>query len=134
MSTAWKVPVGLTPTTWFFKFGPIVSIVRQFGHVASVSVAPDQPESMDLVQGGLPTIRLTSSITFERLIYRPNPKRTAVLPSPLTSQARPKRGCQPAFQDLTRELGRPWAEAFAGVIKAELKSCPSKNCGTVFVI
>src|SRR5215510_12218088 len=107
MSTAWNVPVGLTPTTWFFKFGPIESIVRQVGQVAKVSVAADQPESIDLVHGGLPTMRLTSSITFERLIYRPNPMRTAVLPSPFKSQARPKRGCQPALNDLTRELGRP---------------------------
>src|SRR5258707_8110706 len=94
-STALKPVLLLTPATAFFKPGFMVSRLRKVGSLERSAVPPPQLEFTTVVQGGLPDRRRTSSITFERLMKRPNSTRTAVLPSPLTSQARPRRGWQP---------------------------------------
>src|SRR5689334_4224335 len=91
-STALKAVVLLTPATASLSPGFIVSRLRKVGSSARLAVPPPQLEFTVVVQGGLPDRRKTSSITFERLMKRPNPMRNAVLPSPLMSQATPTRG------------------------------------------
>src|ERR1051326_1263284 len=94
-STALKPVLLLTPASAFFSPGLMVSRLRKVGSSARFAVLPPQLEFTTVVQRGLPDKRSTSSITFERLMNRPKPKRTAVLPSPLTSQAKPIRGWKP---------------------------------------
>src|ERR1051325_1900627 len=103
---ALKAVLGPTPATAFFRPGLIVSRLRQVGQSASVVRPPCQPVSTVTDHGGFVAIRRMSSITFARPIYRPNPPRTAVLPSPKISQAIPTRGWYPALYGLTKDRGR----------------------------
>src|SRR5882724_2596792 len=126
-STALKPVLLLTPATAFFNPGPIVSRLRKVGSSLSL-VAPSPPklEFTVVVQGGLPDNRSTSSITFERLMKRPNPARTAVLPSPLTSQATPTRGWIPLLYGCHSERPKPASPGFT----KPLRGCvPSYNLG-----
>src|SRR6185436_11496110 len=72
-----------------------LSRVRQVGQSAKLTWPEFHPVSNDVVQGGLSPSLRSPAITFERLKYRPAPMRSAVLPSPLMSQARPTRGWKP---------------------------------------
>src|SRR4029453_12348113 len=106
--TALKAVLLLTPATALISPGLIVSRLRNVGSSLSFAFpSPPQLELTTLVQGGLPDRRRTSSITFERLIKRPNPMRTAVLPSPLTSQAKPTRGWKPLLYGCHNERPNP---------------------------
>src|SRR5882762_7140411 len=108
-STARKPVLLLTPAKLFFRPGFMVSRLRKVGSSFSFEF-PSHAPSLGLtfaVQGGLPARCRTSSITFERLMKRPNPKRTAVLPSPLTSQARPTRGWKPLLYGCHTERPNP---------------------------
>src|SRR5215813_14372079 len=93
--TALKAVFGPTPATAFAKPGLMVSRLRKVGSSRRLVELPPQLELTAVVQGGLPDIRRTSSITFERLKKRPKPRRRAVLPSPNTSHASPMRGWKP---------------------------------------
>src|SRR2546425_10005357 len=107
-STALKPVLVLTPATAFFRPGLIVSRLRKVGSSLSLEFpSPPQLELTTAVQGGLPDSRRTSSITFERLMKRPNPTRIAVLPSPFTSQARPIRGWKPLLYGCHNERPNP---------------------------
>src|SRR6266849_4240909 len=106
-STALKPVLLLTPATAFFRPGFMVSRLRKVGSSARFGVLPPQLELTAVVHGGLPDKRKTSSITFERLMKRPNPARTAVLPSPLTSQATPTRGWKPLLYGCHSERPNP---------------------------
>src|SRR6266852_4371535 len=107
-STALKAVLLLTPARAFFRPGPMVSRLRKVGSSLSLEFpSPPQLELTTAVQGGLPARRRISSITFERLMKRPNPTRTAVLPSPLTSQARPTRGWKPLLYECHSERPNP---------------------------
>src|SRR6185295_8060701 len=86
-STAKSVVEVPTPTAAFFSPGLIVSRLRQVGQSARLSLSPCQPVSTVLVHGGFEAILSSEAITLEREMYRPKPSRTAVLPSPLMSQA-----------------------------------------------
>src|SRR5712692_6466912 len=126
-STAAKPVLLLTPASAFFRPGFMVSRLRKVGSSVSFEFAsPPQPEPTDAVQGGLPERRRTSSITFERLMKRPNPKRTAVLPSPLTSQARPTRGWKPLLYGCHSERPNP---AWPGFTKPLRGAVPLYNRG-----
>src|SRR5437016_13956464 len=67
-STALKPVLVLTPATAFFRPGFMVSRLRKVGSSARFAVLPPQFEFTWVVHGGLPAIRKTSSITFERLM------------------------------------------------------------------
>src|SRR6266852_2161588 len=71
-STALKPVLLLTPATAFFRPGFMVSRLRKVGSSVRFGVPPPQLELTDVVHGGLPDKRRTSSITFERLMKRPN--------------------------------------------------------------
>src|SRR6266480_6915642 len=126
-STALKPVLVLTPARAFFRPGPIVSRLRKVGSSLSlVAPSPPQLELTTAVHGGLPDSRKTSSITFERLMKRPNPARTAVLPSPLTSQATPTLGWKPLLYGCHSERPNP---AWPGFTKP-LRGCtPSYKRG-----
>ena len=111
-STALKPVLLLTPASAFFRPGLIVSRLRKVGSSARLAVPPPQFEFTTAVHGGLPDRRKTSSITFERLMKRPNPARTAVLPSPLTSQATPTRGWKPLLYGCHSERPNPASPGF----------------------
>src|SRR5437879_5000229 len=111
-STALKPVVVLTPATAFLRPGFMVSRLRKVGSSARFAVLPPQFEFTWVVHGGLPAIRRTSSITFERLMKRPNPARSAVLPSPLTSQATPTLGWKPLLYGCQRERPNPASLGF----------------------
>src|SRR6266436_5796700 len=126
-STAAKPVLLLTPATAFFKPGLMVSRLRKVGSSLSFEFpSPPQLELTTVVQGGLPDKRKTSSITFERLMKRPNPARTAVLPSPLTSQATPTRGWKPLLYGCHSERPNP---ASLGFTKPLSGWTPSYNRG-----
>src|SRR6266852_6600163 len=74
-STALKPVLLLTPARAFFRPGLMVSRLRNVGSLARFAVLPPQFEFTTCVHGGLPDRRRTSSITFERLMKRPNPRR-----------------------------------------------------------
>src|SRR5436190_1848341 len=125
-STALKAVLLLTPATASFSPGFIVSRLRKVGSSARLAVLPPQLELTTVVHGGLPDNRNTSSITFERLIKRPNPTRTAVLPSPLTSHAIPTRGWKPLLYGCHSERPKPASPGFTN----PLRGCtPSYNRG-----
>src|SRR5437667_6634911 len=112
-STALNPVLLLTPASAFLRPGFMVSRLRKVG--SSLSFAASLPPQLELtfcVHGGLPDMRSTSSITFERLMKRPNPKRTAVLPSPLTSQAIPTRGWKPLLYARHNERPNPASPGF----------------------
>src|SRR5437868_906234 len=126
-STALKAVLLLTPAMAFFKPGPIVSRLRKVGSSLSLEFpSPPQLELTTVVQGGLPDKRKTSSITFERLMKRPNPARTAVLPSPFKSQATPTRGWKPLLYGCHSERPNP---AWPGFTKPLSGCTPSYNRG-----
>src|SRR4051812_33992538 len=106
-STALKVVLLLTPATASRSPGFMVSRLRKVGSSARFGVPPPQFEFTVAVQGGLADRRKTSSITLERLMKRPNPMRTAVLPSPLTSHATPTRGWKPLLYGCHSERPNP---------------------------
>src|SRR5258705_6601973 len=112
-STALKPVLVLTPARAFARPGPIVSRLRKVGSSLSLLFpSPPQLELTTLVQGGLPDSRKTSSMTFDRLMKRPNPPRTAVLPSPLTSHATPTRGWNPLLYGCQSERPNPASPGF----------------------
>src|SRR5712664_4333174 len=126
-STAAKPVLVPTPATLLFKPGLMVSRLRKVGSSVSFEFPAHPPLGLTFaVQGGLPERRRTSSITFERLMKRPNPKRTAVLPSPLTSQARPTRGWKPLLYGCHSERPNP---AWPGFTKPLRGAVPSYNRG-----
>src|ERR1051326_775865 len=106
-STALKPVLLLTPASAFFSPGFIVSRLRKVGSSAKLAVPPPQLELTVAVQGGLADRRKTSSMTLERLMKRPNPMRTAVLPSPFTSHATPTLGWKPLLYACHRERPNP---------------------------
>src|SRR5437868_10123553 len=126
-STALKPVLLLTPTMAFFNPGFIVSRLRKVGSSLNFEApSPPQLEFTVVVHGGLADNRSTSSITFERLMKRPNPARTAVLPSPLTSQATPTRGWNPLLYGCHSERPNP---AWPGFTKPLRGFFPSYNRG-----
>src|SRR5882724_10677300 len=126
-STALNPVLLLTPASAFLRPGLIVSRLRKVGSSLSFAKAlPPQLELTTCVQGGLPASRSTSSITFERLMKRPNPRRTAVLPSPFRFQAKPNRGWKPLLYGCHNERPNPASPGFT----KPLRGCvPSNNRG-----
>src|SRR6266550_8865260 len=120
--TALKPVLLLTPASAFFRPGLIVSRLRKVGSSARFAVPPPQLELTTWVQGGLPDKRSTSSITFDRLMKRPSPKRTAVLPSPLRSQASPTRGWKPLLYGCHSERPNPASPGFTKPLRGFLPS------------
>src|SRR6185295_15705704 len=76
-----------TPTAAACNAGLMVSSLRQVGQSANETAPGFQPESTAVFQGGLAASRSKPEITFARLMYRPPPRRRAVLPFPLMSHA-----------------------------------------------
>src|SRR5712692_8429784 len=126
-STALKPVLLLTPASAFLRPGFMVSRLRKVGSLERSAVPPPQLEFTTAVHGGLPANRRTSSITFERLMKRPNPTRTAVLPSPLTSQARPTRGWKRLLYESHSERPNPASPGFTNPLRVFV---PSYNRGT----
>src|ERR1700730_16192680 len=121
-STALKPVVVPTPATLLFKPGLIVSRLRKVGSSERFILPPPQFELTVVVHGGLPARRRISSITFERLMKRPNPARTAVLPSPLTSQATPTLGWKPLLYGCHSERPNPASPGFTKPLRGFLPS------------
>src|SRR5258708_8918129 len=125
-STAAKPVLLPTRATLLIKPGLIVSRLRKVGSSARFILEPPQFELTCVVHGGLPAMCSTSSITFERLMKRPKPARTAVLPSPLTSQATPTRGWKPLLYGCHSERPNPASLGFTNPLSRWI---PSYNRG-----
>src|SRR2546421_9530427 len=122
-STELKPVLVSTPASAFLRPGPMVSRLRKGGSTLSfVAPSPPQCEFTTAVQAVLPDSPKTSSITFEQIMKRPNPARTAVLPSPLMSQATPTLGWKPLLYGCHSERPKPASPGFTKPLRGFLPS------------